>query len=93
MAPRIGIDLGGTKTEGIVMDAAGNILQRLRRPTPQSQGYDAILNNVRSLIADLEQRVQEVCRVGTVAELRRSEARAMATPMSPGATHVPVASA
>ena len=61
---RIGIDLGGTKTEGIVMDAAGNILQRLRRPTPQSQGYDAILDNVRSLIADFEQRVQGVCRVG-----------------------------
>ncbi len=61
---RIGIDLGGTKTEGIVMDAAGNILQRLRRPTPQSQGYDAILNNVRSLVADLEQRVQGLCHVG-----------------------------
>ena len=61
---RIGIDLGGTKTEGIVMDAAGNILQRLRRPTPRSQGYDAILDNIRFLVADLEQRVQGVCRVG-----------------------------
>ncbi len=61
---RIGIDLGGTKTEGIVMDTAGNILQRLRRPTPQGLGYDTILNNVCSLVADLEQRVQGACRVG-----------------------------
>ena len=46
------------------MDTTGNILQRLRRPTPQGQGYDAILDNVRFLVADLEQRVQGRCRVG-----------------------------
>jgi fructokinase len=61
---RIGIDLGGTKTEGIVMDAAGHILQRLRRPTPQSAGYAAILDNIHSLVLDLEQAAGHPCTVG-----------------------------
>jgi fructokinase len=61
---RIGIDLGGTKTEGIVMDADGNILQRERRPTPQADGYHAILINIHALVLELEQRVGTPCRVG-----------------------------
>ena len=61
---RIGIDLGGTKTEGIVMDAGGNILQRERRPTPQADGYHAILANIRDLVLDLERRSGSSCRVG-----------------------------
>jgi fructokinase len=61
---RIGIDLGGTKTEGIVMDAGGNILQRERRPTPQADGYRAILVNIHALVQELEQRVGTPCRVG-----------------------------
>jgi fructokinase len=51
---RIGIDLGGTKTEGVVMDADGNILFRERRPTPAAQGYDAILNNIHDIVRHLE---------------------------------------
>jgi fructokinase len=61
---RIGIDLGGTKTEGIVMDAAGNILHRERRPTPQADGSRAILTNIRDLVQDLEQRAGASCRIG-----------------------------
>jgi len=61
---RIGIDLGGTKTEGIAMGADGRILLRERRPTPQAQGYDAILANIQSLVADLERQAGEHCRVG-----------------------------
>ncbi len=63
-ALRIGIDLGGTKTEGIVIDAAGHILHRLRRPTPQSAGYTAILDNVRALVLELEQVAGHACPVG-----------------------------
>jgi len=51
---RIGIDLGGTKTEGIVMDTAGAILFRERRPTPAAQGYEAILDNIRAIARHLE---------------------------------------
>ncbi len=54
MKLRIGIDLGGTKTEGIVMDAGGAILFRERRPTPAPQGYEAILNNIRDIARHLE---------------------------------------
>ena len=61
---RIGIDLGGTKTEGIVMDDAGNILARERRPTPQADGYEAILHNIRALVFDLEKKTGQQCRVG-----------------------------
>jgi len=61
---RIGIDLGGTKTEGIVMDDTGKILFRERRPTPQAQGYDAILGNIRTLVFDLEKMAGQSCRVG-----------------------------
>jgi fructokinase len=61
---RIGIDLGGTKTEGIVMDANGQILLRERRPTPQAAGYAAILDNIGALVATLEQRANAGCRVG-----------------------------
>ena len=61
---RIGIDLGGTKTEGIVMDTDGHLLKRLRRPTPQSAGYAAILDNIRSLVRELEQAVGHRCTVG-----------------------------
>ena len=61
---RIGIDLGGTKTEGIVMDDDGHILARERRPTPQADGYEAILRNIRALVLDLDQKAGESCRVG-----------------------------
>jgi len=61
---RIGIDLGGTKTEGIVMDADGRILLRERRPTPQVDGYEAILANIRSLVTDLERQAGERCHIG-----------------------------
>lgn len=61
---RLGIDLGGTKTEGIVMDASGRILLRERRPTPQALGYEAILQNVCDLVHDLETQAGQPCRVG-----------------------------
>jgi len=61
---RIGVDLGGTKTEGIVMDESGEILARERRPTPQVDGYRAILANIRDLVQELERRAGTNCRVG-----------------------------
>ncbi len=51
--PRIGIDLGGTKVEGIVLNGNGEILKRLRRPTPQDN-YEETLDTVCDLVRDLE---------------------------------------
>jgi fructokinase len=61
---RIGVDLGGTKTEGVVLNQADCELFRKRYPTPQSEGYSAILSTVVSLVRELEQSVDENCTVG-----------------------------
>ena len=61
---RIGIDLGGTKTEGIVMDEAGRIILRERLPTPQADGYGAILQNIYTLVRDLEKKTGQPCHIG-----------------------------
>jgi fructokinase len=55
---RIGIDLGGTKIEGIVLDAKGTELFRKRIPTVQQHGYAHILNRIKSLYDDLATRIQ-----------------------------------
>lgn len=61
---RLGIDFGGTKTEGIVMDADGQILIRERRPTPRAEGYRAILDTIVVLADDLEKLAGQACRIG-----------------------------
>jgi fructokinase len=61
---RIGIDLGGSKTEGIVMHGNGEILARERRATPAEQGYAAILDGILALIVELENSVGRTCRIG-----------------------------
>jgi fructokinase len=50
---RIGIDLGGTKTELIAIDAAGTELYRKRVATPATD-YVAIIDCIRTLVADAE---------------------------------------
>ncbi|ALG75112.1 transcriptional regulator [Azospirillum thiophilum] len=50
---RIGIDLGGTKTEGILLDRQGNQLARHRVPTPQGD-YGGTVAAIRDLVARLE---------------------------------------
>ena len=51
-----GIDLGGTKIEGAIMDSTrpGEALFRLRRETGASQGYGHILSQIEGVISDLE---------------------------------------
>src|ERR1051325_9991837 len=56
-ALRVGIDLGGTKTEGIVLDPDGVEVWRKRIDTQAQEGYDAILGRIRSLYEDLIARV------------------------------------
>ena len=61
---RIGIDLGGTKTEGILLDAEGGIVERRRIPTPSAGGYAAVLEVVLGLIGDLGGQALGDCPVG-----------------------------
>jgi fructokinase len=46
---RLGIDLGGTKIEGVVLDPQGKTVLRKRIDTRQSEGYQAILKRVQGL--------------------------------------------
>ena len=61
---RIGIDLGGTKIEGVVLDDDGNELLKKRVVTPQADGYRAILNAVAQLVEQLEAETGGRCSVG-----------------------------
>jgi len=60
---RIGIDLGGTKIEGIVLGDDGTERARLRAPTPR-ESYEATVDAVASVVRELEARVGVRCRVG-----------------------------
>lgn len=56
---RMGIDLGGTKIEGILLDPAGKELRRKRVDTEQQHGYFHILNRIKGLHDDLAATVQK----------------------------------
>lgn len=49
---RIGIDLGGTKTEIVALSPTGEVRLRRRAATPQE--YDAILDRIAGLVRDAE---------------------------------------
>jgi fructokinase len=59
---RIGIDLGGTKIEGIAIDTAGHALVRRRVPTPQGD-YRATVDAIAALVRAFE---SETGHSGTV---------------------------
>jgi fructokinase len=56
---RIGIDLGGTKIEGIVLDKDLKEVYRKRIGTEQEKGYEHIQNNIVSLYKDLVKEIGE----------------------------------
>lgn len=56
---RIGIDLGGTKIEGIVLDEQGRELFRRRVDTEQERGCAHILNRIKLLYDELAAHIQQ----------------------------------
>lgn len=52
MTPIWGIDLGGTKIEGVVIESTDtmNVLKRMRLPTEQGKGYTHILKQIYRLV-------------------------------------------
>ena len=60
---RIGIDVGGTKIEGIALDRGGQELARMRVETPRD-GYKPFLRAVADLVERLEARAGARCSVG-----------------------------
>ena len=63
MSVRIGIDLGGTKVEGIALDDAGNELWRKRVPTPQGD-YDGTIEAIRGLVEEVRGSVDAEVSIG-----------------------------
>jgi fructokinase len=60
---RIGVDLGGTKTESVAIDDTGIERARLRVPT-LSDSYDAIITSIVRLVHDTEACVGQTGTVG-----------------------------
>ena len=61
---KIGIDLGGTKIEGILLNENFEKIERKRIPTNQDQGYDSILNSISELIQDLRAKSNVETSIG-----------------------------
>ena len=61
--PRIGIDLGGTKIEAVLMDPAGEILRRERVPTPRDD-YRVTIETIHQLVEQFERDLGAPATVG-----------------------------
>ncbi|CAD6368446.1 Fructokinase [metagenome] len=71
MLYKLGVDLGGTKTEAILLDDNLNSIKRKRVPTPQNN-YDAILNTIVTLSDDLLDGIEDysigICTPGAISK-------------------------
>jgi len=68
---RLGIDLGGTKVEGIVLrrksgEGEFETLARVRKPTERERGYEHILDVTAEVLAETEREagLRDIARVG-----------------------------
>ena len=53
MGNKLGIDLGGTKIEAIIINDAFQVIERKRVATNRDEGYDAILKRIVDLAHEL----------------------------------------
>ena len=71
MLYKVGIDLGGTKTEIIVLDENLNVLERKRVVTPQNN-YDEIINTIETLVLDVSKNISDfslgICCPGALSK-------------------------
>lgn len=58
MAHLLGIDLGGTKIEGVIIQNEGSldVVERLRLPTEKDKGYQHIIRQIGKVVDALEQK-------------------------------------
>jgi len=61
---KIGIDLGGTKIEGILVDEKFDLIERKRIETHQENGYDSIVKSITSLVSELKSKTNVDTSVG-----------------------------
>ncbi|MFB5626440.1 MAG: ROK family protein [Nitrosopumilus sp.] len=71
MLYKLGVDLGGTKTEAILLDETQNVIERKRIPTPQDN-YQEILNSISSLVLELSENISDfslgICTPGAISK-------------------------
>lgn len=85
-----GIDVGGTKCLGVVVDTAGEVVVETRRPTPR--GGDALVEALAGVVADLEAEAGPLRAVGVgVPGLVTLEGVLRASPNIPDVAEVDVA--
>ena len=68
---KIGIDLGGTKTEGVLVDEQFQVIERKRVPTNQNNGYESILETIQNLVNELKNNEKTsigVCTPGALSK-------------------------
>ena len=55
----LGIDLGGTKIEGIVLKSKENPEEIIRHRinTEEEKGYSQVINNIKSLVNHIENKI------------------------------------
>ena len=58
MLYKIGVDLGGTKIEIIVLDENLTVLERKRVVTPQNN-YNEILSTIETLVSDVSKNISD----------------------------------
>ncbi len=64
MQETIGIDLGGTKIEGILLTADGRVRERKRIPTEQERGYEHIVDRIVALAEELRRQAAGTRHLG-----------------------------
>ena len=64
---KIGIDLGGTKIEGILLDNDLNTIERKRIPTKQENGYNSIIDSIKILVNELKSQAKDDFTIGISA--------------------------
>jgi len=68
---KLGVDLGGTKIEAVLLDENLNVMEKKRIPTPQND-YPQILNSISSLISDISENVSDfslgICTPGAISK-------------------------
>ena len=64
---KIGIDLGGTKIEGILLDDKFNVIERTRISTQQEKGYNSIIDSIVSLVNSLKTISGDTVSIGVSA--------------------------
>ncbi len=71
MLYKLGVDLGGTKTEAILLDENLNVLERKRISTPQND-YKEIINAISSLVLEISTNISDfslgICTPGAISK-------------------------